>query len=223
MSFSDVWYAIPTADFKKCSTCFAKWQEKGYRTLAIVEEHRYEGHTQELMNCDEVIVQKFWQGYPAALAGICRDLRTVEIIVTGGDDVFPDSRPAEEIRDEFLNYFGGTNGVMQPTGDPAMENAASRICGSPWLGEQFRNEINGGEGPFWPSYYHFFCDQELQEVALLEGLLWQRPDLTQIHDHWSFKGGQRPEYMDAAQRYWPIDKMLFDSRKHKGFPGHERL
>lgn len=78
-----------------------------------------------------------------------------------------------------------TFGVMQPTGDRFDGGSIDRICGSAWLGREFCRRINQGQGPLWPEYKHMFVDQELQEVALKYGVLWQRRDLIHLHRHFA--------------------------------------
>jgi len=135
----------------------------------------------------------------------------------------------------------GTFGVMQPTGDRWGDSEQSRdqygenrgayidrIAGSAWIGREFALRINGGNGPLWPEYFHMFPDEELQCVAEKLGVFWQRPDLTQIHQHWARGDNRtRAEHMPAflteanSPEHWDTYKRLFESRKAAGFPGHE--
>jgi hypothetical protein len=134
-----------------------------------------------------------------------------------------------------------TFGVMQPTGDRWGERAGQsavidRICGSPWMGREFCRRMYHGGGPLYPGYYHNFADEELQNVAQMLGVLWQRRDLTQEHRHWarpgvvSKHGGDvrdMPEWAakinDPVKSDWERSKALFAKRKAAGFPGHEPL
>ena len=133
--------------------------------------------------------------------------------VCGGDDTDPDPMKwADEIATELSAYFldlhwprcwsaanaqeARTFGVCQFTGDRWGENEPwaraqfpdapayiDRICGSPWIGREFARRMNQGKGPFWPAYFHMFADEELQCVAQLMGILWQRRDMTHHHGH----------------------------------------
>lgn len=76
-----------------------------------------------------------------------------------------------------------TLGVMQPTGDRFAGGCIDRICGSPWMGREFCERAYNGNGPLWPEFKHMFVDEHLQNVALKLGILWQRRDLTNFHDH----------------------------------------
>ena len=178
-------------------------------------------------------------------------------IVTGGDDVEPDpNKRADEIGRECSEYFaklywsagnafGGveridnspTFGVMQPTGDDWYDfhggkrsRIIERIAGSPWMGLEFCRRMNGGAGPLWPEYTHCFEDEELQNVAQKLGVLWQRPDLTHMHYHWSRQGHLKlspepPAHLKEAtsRAHWEKYKALFEQRKAAGFPGHEPI
>lgn len=173
--------------------------------------------------------------------------------VIGGDDVFPDTtKRAEEIAGACEHYFSRRNerkfktfnpctfGVMQPTGDRWGDTEQSRdlyganrgayidrIAGSAWIGREFALRAYGGNGPLWPEYLHMFPDEELQCVAEKLGVFWQRPDLTQRHEHWARKPGvsieDMPEFLAEAnsREHWDKYKALFEARKAAGFPGHE--
>lgn len=109
---------------------------------------------------------------------------------------------------------------MQPTGD---SHGCERICGSPWLGREFRDRINQGRGPFWPAYNHYVCDRDLKLVAERLNVLWQRPELIQRHNHWSWSGAKRPDHMRKHRAKHFEDRELFTSRERSGFPGHEPI
>ena len=166
-------------------------------------------------------------------------------IVAAADDTEPDpNHRAEDIARECGRYFGelhdqyrneygegggvtlgpwSTFGVMQPTGDG---HGIETICGSPWLGREWCERAYGGVGPTWPFYKHMFGDQDLQEVAKKNGVLWQRPDLTHHHMHWSWQPGHRmPEFAAEVNSpaHWDKYKRLFSDRQAAGFPGSEPL
>ncbi len=54
-------------------------------------------------------------------------------------------------------------------------------------------------------------------------MLWQRPDLTQTHLHYSRTGGlPRMDYQTKnSQLYWTPDQQIFFAREKQNFPGHE--
>ena len=108
-----------------------------------------------------------------------------------------------------------------------------RVCGSAWIGREFATRMYHGNGPLWPEYTHMFVDEELQLVAQKMGVLWQRPDLTQYHDHWGRpRAGEKvgnadrmPEFLKAANSpgQWQHAKDILTKRKADGFPGSEPL
>ena len=91
------------------------------------------------------------------------------------------------------------------------------------MGVEFCRRIYGGRGPFHEEYFHFFCDEELHEVADRLGILWHRSDLIHYHHHWGREGKPRPEYLHPARLNWNKAQTLFNERKAAGFPGHEPL
>ena len=208
-----------------------------------------------------VIVDKY-PGYAIASNRLIQEVfaRDPECdwVVGGGDDMEPDPEydpgavtleNEDYFRDLNCDYTerGATFGVMQPTGDrwgesdpwakiqyPSAPAYIDRICGSPWLGREFCRRINQGRGPFWPEYFHMFVDEELQNVAQRLGVLWQRRDLTQKHNHWArqdrkesrtYMGPLPPEHLKEAlsKAHWDEAKALFERRKAVGFPGSEPI
>jgi hypothetical protein len=123
-----------------------------------------------------------------------------------------------------------TFGVMQPTGDRwgADRNDknfcgsayADRVCGSAWYGAEYVRRMYGGAGPLWPGWFHMYSDEEGQEVAILMGVLWQRRELTQMHNHWGRTTGRMPDYLKRANAEFSAARELFAQRKAAGFPGH---
>jgi hypothetical protein len=108
-----------------------------------------------------------------------------------------------------------------------------RVCGSPWIGRQFAARMYRGKGPYWHEYTHMGVDEELQHVAIMMGVLWQRPDLTHYHNHWGRprdgrKYGNKsdmPAFLEHANSpyEWDRYKRIFRERKAAGFPDHEPL
>lgn len=244
-----VFYAIPSKKpAADAQLCIDAWRDMGYY-VAI-----WRDHGDDEVDCD-LLLRGAYEGYPRATNSLCFEIlatkQNVQWIVAGGDDIWPDPKKrAGVIGEECLAYFeqhhasrgsdldanlARTFGVMQPTGDRwgaarHMPNVAGsayadRVCGSPWMGEQFIRRINGGAGPFWEGYVHMFPDEEMQEVCQALGILWQRQDVTQEHKHWGREHRRIPPYlMEANSRaHWDKYKKLFDGRKGAGFPGHEPL
>jgi len=133
------------------------------------------------------------------------------------------------------NARAATLGVMQPTGDRYAGGQIDRICGSAWIGREFATRAYRGNGPLWPGYTHMFVDEELQEVAKKYGVLWQRPDLTQLHMQYCresaaidspAKEAKPPDHITHdgyTSEHWEKYQKIFNERKADGFPGSELL
>jgi hypothetical protein len=237
-----VWFAIPSArPPEERDPRLQLWRERGYKLAISVVKGT------PAPDADLLITYPKYPGWARAVNSLANILvrdYDAQWIVTGGDDYEPDlSHAAEEIAEECSEHFGGTWGVMQPTGDrwgasepwaqqmyPDAPAYLDRICGSPWLGREFCQRINEGHGPLWPEYAHMFADEELQCVAQRYGILWQRRDLIQLHQHWA----RRPEGASAEDcpeflrwtttpQHWDESKALFSARKADDFPGHEPI
>lgn len=208
---------LPAANPKMAQRHIPKWIQAGYRVVMFQDKVRFDIHGAE------VYLSETYTGYAAAINEMYRNVRGIsaaQVVVLIGEDMDPDpNKTPYQIRDEFLARFPDTFGVMQPTGDNM--DGVDRICGSPWVGRSFASRINGGIGPLWPEYFHFFADEELFNVSTMLGCLQQRPDLKHYHDHWTREGRSRPEHMNAAQERWDKDKAIHTARKAAGYPGHQ--
>ncbi len=209
----NVVYAIPTADAAKAAITLAAWRAMGYLTAAAIDPGA------PSLDADLVLPLDEYRGYADACNCLTAVLSDADVIVFGGDDVFPDpSKDADEIAREFRDYFPDLCGVMQPTGDPF--GAHHECCQSPWVGRGFIERTYGGNGPFWPGYLHFYADTELHDVAARMGRLWKRSDIVQFHDNWQRSGNRpRPPYLEKAASDNANAKRLFTQRKAAGFPG----
>lgn len=216
---SKVWFAIPTANAERCAKTFEAWRAMGYSTAALVD-----GETPDIRNADLCVRLKKYRGYAQAVNLLCDCLKNAEWVVTGGDDVLCDPKHrAEDIGDQCAQYFGGTTGVMQPCGDPYGALADRSAAVSPWMGREFRREINLGRGPLWPAYEHYWVDTELAAVCEGDGLMLWRDDLVQYHDHHLRRGDPKPQYLLDKEPSAAAGKILFERRKAMGFPGSERV
>jgi hypothetical protein len=242
-----VWFCIPTArETAAASAVIHKWKQMAYGVAAFVDRARSLDDIRELSPHVLAIAQDEYPGYARATNATIKlaleNDKHARWFVIGGDDVHPDpKKPADVIAAECEKYFtklhgAPTLGVMQPTGDrwgetPNRGAYIDRICGSAWLGREFCERVYGGNGPLFPEYYHMFVDEELQGVATALGLLWQRPDLTQLHEHWTKRiepdpeTGRRvpPEHLSfvTTQGHWQQSKALHARRRMLGYPGHE--
>lgn len=212
----EVWAVWPTVHLELSRAQIQKWKSLGYKVAVLVNPPHC---NQDLPEADMVVVQSEWKGFPLAANVLCAEAHG-DIVAVVGDDVFPDPhRNAQEIGEEFQERFPDLFGVMQPTGDKY--GCWDRCAVSPWIGRKFINEAYGGIGPYWPGYYHYFSDEELQAYAEQLGVFQQREDLCQYHDHWQReKGVKRPKHLRKAKLQWSQDRWTFKIRKAKGFP-HE--
>lgn len=213
-----VWYCTPSARPKEeAEACFSKWLEFGCKVIIMRE-----GPALELP-----IVQypvSFYSGYPISCNTLIKMARVIdqsaEWFILGGDDYYPDMRlKANEVADECDAHFGGTFGVMQPTGDRYGNGYIDTAAASPWIGKEFCNRAYSGYGPLHAGYHHLYADTELQAVAQLHGVFWQRLDIKQEHKHWSRYGNVKPDYADGLYAGSQIDQSLYEFRKEQDFPG----
>jgi len=196
-------------------------------------------------------IHREYPGYAVAVNTIIEELcssdgwgNDPQWFVIGGDDTLPDpNKRADEIAAECSEYFrvygkrgtGPTFGVMQPTGDRFAEGQIDRICGSAWIGREFAKRVYKGNGPLYSEYTHMFVDQELQEIALKWHVLWQRPDLVQLHMCYTrespaidsgYVQARQPAHITHdgyTQAHWDKYQKIFNERKAAGFPGSELL
>lgn len=228
-----VWYCIPAKRGLETSTV-PKWKAAGYKVALFGDTYA----EMEPFAPDFLIVGKY-KGYARAVNELVRAVldrdQACDWIVTGGDDVNPSEGDPSRIAAECTAHFGGTFGVMQPTGDRWGENDTimkamfpdrpayiDRICGSPFIGRAFVDWAYGGKGPLWPEYYHMYVDEELYEVAKANGVLWQRKDLIHHHEHVMRNGEVTPPpFLQKVygQAHWGEAKAIFERRKAAGFPG----
>lgn len=246
-----VWYCIPSA--RPDGGTLRLWKRRGYR----VAVQRDPGAARLSADCFDFLWEHEYDGYAKAVnrlcLEVCRQWPETLVCVTGGDDVEPDPmhdpneismeicwrayaveiRAKENVAPPKPSDPPSTYLVMQPTGDPwtdSLGRLIERVAGSPWMGRDWILKANGGQGPLWPEYWHFYVDEELQCVAQQQGVFWQRPDICQLHRQWSREfqstGRQgprpvRPEYLTRAQLDWDNAKAIFSRRKAAGFPGSE--
>lgn len=237
-----VWLTIPSArppaEANKALQC---WREMGYKIALWVDDLSEIATPKRIADVTTGTAE--YPGYAVAVNTLIRDIwtrdPTADWFVIGGDDTYPDpNKGADEIAVELFDHFYRSRGlppfgVMQPTGDRYAGGQIDRICGSAWIGRAFAQRVNEGNGPLWPEYTHMFVDEELQEVALKHGVLWQRPDLTQLHMQWcrdsaAIDSGAHetrpPDHITHdgyTPQHWAKYEKLFKERKAAGFPGSE--
>ena len=220
-----VWYAIPSK--RNDGGTLPLWRARGYKTAV------WRDTADGTIDADLVLIGEY-PGYAKAVNALSAEILErypeTQWIVTGGDDIEPDGNNTPEmIAEECSQYFGGTFGVMQPTGDrwgadPKQPNHigsayADRVCGSPWMGAEWCRRAHGGLGPLWPEFRHMFVDEALQYAAVQLNLLWQRPDLVQFHRHWARgQGAKCPGFLAEANspQHWREASALLTSLKNSG-------
>ena len=241
----DVWYCIPSCNPKRAREVTEAWREMGYRVAVLVDRNRLEDFIWGEDAPDLVVETHVYPGYYSAVNllaslllhkplsltqdGLIRrpafGVRTTpSIVVTGGDDIFPDEKQgASEIRDTLYALRSDGWFVAQPIGDVVAMPGTDKICGSPWFGRAWLERGYSGRGPFCSDYFQFYGDEELFNVAKLTGAYVALPDVTQRHEHYHRQGG--PEKTDYQARnethYWSRDQRVFFERQKKNWPGHK--
>jgi 2-polyprenyl-3-methyl-5-hydroxy-6-metoxy-1,4-benzoquinol methylase len=191
-----------------------RWQALGYKVALLTNPPL----NARGLGADRVVEQEQWRGFPVAANLLCHEVPG-DIVVVVGDDVLPDPDfSAQVLGHAFLEAFPDSFGVMQPTGD--RYGCWDIAAVSPWIGRRFIEEAYGGGGPFWPGYYHYWSDCELQTAATRLNVFIQHPEINQYHDHWERKKGQkRPVYLEEAKAQHDKDKALYHRRARADFPG----
>jgi hypothetical protein len=229
-----VWVCFPTKrGFFEAQAIIDMWRRRGYHVAVARDRGDVPLDADIRLWIDKYIG---WGDSLNQLARLVFDSdKTCNWIVGAADDIEPDpNHKPDDIAAECDINFGGTFGVMQPTGDRFAGGSIDRICGSPWLGREFCRRMYGGRGPFFPEYRHMFVDEELQEVAKSLDCLWQRPDLVHLHLHFMRESRAltsnavatpAPAHLVEAntREHWDKYKALFLARKGAGFPGHEPI
>jgi len=225
-----VWFVIPSAKpAREAQDCINAWRNQGYKVAAWRDT---EAQPVEA----DFITYGPYPGYAQAVNCLAQTVLALDLtcdwVVTGGDDVFPDTaKHPDQIARECSRYFGkcdildhgdaenlfGTYGIMQPIGEGW--GGIERICGSPWMGRDWCEKANKGAGPMHPDYFHMHVDEHLQMAARAQGCLWQRKDLTHVHRHWSRETQRCPEYLLKVNtmKHWDESKALFNRHRASGF------
>lgn len=212
---SEVWFVIPSASPEKCRKVLPLWRERGYRTAVLQNFERGD------IPADIVEWYDSYPGWPESVNTLCRSIvpASCNLIVTGGDDMLPDpNHTAQELSSQFFQRFRDGFGVMQPHGDEFL--SAKRYCGSPFIGRTWFETMYAGRGPMYGGYHHNYADNELFWVARGLGALWERPDLSHFHDHFTRSGSPQPRYWDSVKSKDLSDCLLYYARVHEHFAGH---
>lgn len=215
-----IWYLCPSARPKEeAEKCFQAWLDFGVQVMIL----------RQGVPLDLPISQYkvgFYAGWAVSNNHLIRTAMQADSrsnwFILGGDDYYPDlTKNAHQVMMECQEHFGGTFGVMQPTGDRYGDGYIDTAAASPWIGLEFCQRVYNGRGPMFEDYYHLYADTELQKVAEIYGRFWQRQDIKQEHKHWSRYGNARPKYAeDLYGHYQERDKALYEARASANFPGH---
>lgn len=213
MSIQEVWAVWPCVNEEVAETSARRWREAGYCVAVLLDgdEERTVPSANVVMRGGE------YRGFPIAVNKLLHAV-SGPVVVVPGHDVFPHvGKAPQEIAEEFYQRFPDTYGVMQPIGD---QFGSYRKCAtSPWVGRAFIERAYEGLGPYWPEYFHYFCDQELQDKAVLDKAFWQRTDLLHFHQHWQREDPNgRPAHLMKALSLWEKGRNLYRLRKSQGFP-----
>jgi hypothetical protein len=211
----EVWFAIPSANPEKCRKVLPVWRERGYKIAVLQNFERGE------IPADVTVWRDAYPGWPESVNILCREIvpKSCDLVVSGGDDMLPDpNHTAQELADQFFERFPDGFGVMQPHGDEFL--SARRYCGSPFIGRAWFESMYGGAGPMYGRYHHNYADNEMYWVAKGLGALWERPDLSHYHDHFTRTGQAQPAYWESVKRKDLPDCLLYYARVHEYFPGH---
>lgn len=226
------WVCFPSAREEKDSTLHF-WREQGYAS-AVFRDAGTGGVECTLLRIGQ------YTGYAATQNTLVKQVLDMDpecrFVVCAADDVQPDLNwRADELADKLEAEYG-LFCVVQPTADRWGDRDGAyidRVAGSPWIGREFARRVYGGNGPYWPEYSHMFVDAEIQDVAKLLGVFWQRRELIHYHAHWGRPQpgeimGHRsrmPAFLEGANspEHWAKFKALYEDRKRRGFPGHEVL
>lgn len=197
-----VWFTIPSArPAHEANQALSVWRERGYKVAL------WRDSDVNAPQCDLLLTGRY-PGYAHAVNALAKCVLAADVdcewIVAGGDDTLPDPGDPQSIAEECKERFGGTFGVMQPTGDRWAGGSIDRIAGSPWMGREWCQRANGGQGPLWPEFAHMFVDQCLLETALRCGAYWPRRDLVHLHKHFL----RANESLHAGVRQAPIPPHL---------------
>lgn len=222
---NQVWLAMPSANIEMAQKTFPAWKHRGYK-IAIVCPVRLSEAYRPLV--DMLITETEtggYRGWPVSVNYLCKKLTLADIIIAAGDDMYPDeNHSADELRLQFIEHFNGTLGVMQPYGDKFGSMACAeceQICGSAWLGRDFRNRVNKSKGPLWEDYFHMWADTELYQVAKKHECLWIREDLSQYHAH---RLRKHHRFIPNIPRgNFEVAKNLYYKRKEAGFPNTDLI
>ena len=177
-----------------------------------------------------VFISPVYPGFGPSINAMSKEafnrFTSLQFLIAAGDDTDPCAQDPNVIAKECIEHFGGTYGIMQPTGDRWAQGSIDRIAGSPWIGKEWCERAHKGAGPFHPEALHMFSDQILKEAAERFGVYWMRRDLTQKHNHFS-RVGDHVDYSPVRvpphlkwcnnPAHWQAMQALYERVKRGGY------
>lgn len=135
-----------------------------------------------------------------------------KVIIAVSDDFFPPDR-----WDHHLLSLEPRNWVDEEYVIRINDNFVKTICTLPIITRK-RYEKFGYI--FYPRYHSMFCDTELTEKALIDGVLIDAPHLIFEHRHCNNQGRTMDEVdvAHASTERWSSGETIFNQRKAMGFP-----
>jgi hypothetical protein len=188
-SVSPVCFCVPSArPVKEAALCLLEWHRAGYLLAVWRDQQDDLARVLHAHSAGVILLEGKYPGYASAVNALAKEVLAanprIQWLVSGGDDTHPDQyNSPEKIAVQLNAYFGGTFGVMQPTGDRWADGSIDNIAGSPWMGRDWCRRAHGGAGPMCPEFFHMETDVALLWAAEREGVYLRRPDLTHTHYH----------------------------------------
>jgi hypothetical protein len=210
---NDIWVVFPTGNSKAGQVCADAWRAHGFKVGVLTDLE------EPTVNADLVLTPNKYPGCVASLNLLAKSAFNLGAcgVVLSADDGFPGST-AERFWQRYQKQLGGF-GVLQPIGD--FYEAFNWCAPCPIIGRSTFESLYGGNGPLCGDYRHYFADQEIRDVAILNGCFATDPELTIEHRHSSrgFTDTLPAEKRAFAQSVHAGDSVTYEQRKASGFPG----
>lgn len=210
---NDIWVVFPTGNSKAGQTCADAWKSHGFKVACLTDlgEPR--------VDADLVLTPNKYPGCVASLNLLAKsafDFGAIGVVLAA-DDCFPGIN-ASRLWQRYQQLLGGF-GVLQATGD--YYEALSWCAPFPLIGRGTFKTLYGGAGPLCGDYRHYYADQEIRDVAILNGCFAEDPESIIEHRHSSrgFSDNLPTAKRAAAQSIHAGDSATYERRKAAGFPG----
>jgi hypothetical protein len=211
-----VWIAVPTVDPPHLCEWATAWRTLGFHVALLFDE----GHEVVHAPVADIAVWEPYRGWAAAVNSLASRVfwRGADIMVTGGDDIWPDPHwDAQRLAERFAAEFPDFDGVAQPSGGNVHDTdtcCIAPLIGCGWWARHYR-----ARGPFWPEYFHFWTDSELHDVAARDKRLALWPQVAWRHEHWFLRGTEPTPHLRIARSRNEQDREMYLARKAAAFPG----